>query len=384
MSPVLALMALATAPQVISCGELKADLYSEVTLPIADHGFQLLAAEKDLVALASLEAESVRLLLVREKETFETHVRTPDGLDLRTAHLAVGADETVVLYDRKLGAIISGGKILNIVSFPHARIRRVHVLENEILWALDPLPITGTMGTSEKLTRLQPNSSRSGSYALMMRTNLVGLNPEAEIELSLENSDLEMDSESLQRKIHDRVITRSGGQFLLFDYTGEVTWKKGSHTQHWPKPKGLKFLYEIPEVRAQIEKAAEDHKTAFMQKRSSETFDATKRPVPAPHVKLGRFLPAPVFGARGVHRDTLLVVLPLVATPTRAVFLYEPSRSEPRCLQIPAVLAGKNLELLRENDVAVNDKGLWLLQPFGFFPWEAFFSAQPSEEEQQP
>lgn len=379
----LAVLALATTPHPLACSELNAELFSEVPLPSPNQSFQLIAAEKDLVALGSLNSEFVRLVFVREKKIFETKVPSPQGLDLRLARLAVGADETAVLYDRKLGAIISGGNIVNTVSFPNAQIRRVHVMESEILWALDPVDIGRPTGTFEKLTVMPPIPSRSGSYPVMMSTNLVGLNPEPEIELSLESSDSDVDLESMRRKLHDRISTRGGGYFLLFDYTGEVEWKKGTRAQHWSSPKGLRFFYELPEVRAQIEKVKEDYRRKFEQKHAGETFDATKRPVPTPHVEEGRFLPVSVFGARGVSRDTLLVVLNLVATPARAVLVYEPSRSEPRCLQIPAVLAGKNVRVLRENDAAVNDEGLWLLQPFGFFPWEGFLNFMPTEQEQK-
>ncbi len=383
MYPLSALLGLALSSNFFPCSQLDGKLFSEVSLPSQDQSFQAVAASKNLVVLAAFKPEQLQLTYVRGEEIFQNRVPTPQGLDLRLARLAVGEDETTVVHDRKLAAIISGGKITNTVTFPNVKIRRAYILENEILWSVEPLvPPQITAPPDER--RLFPAATlSSSSYPVVMRTNLLGLNPEPVVELPFESSDAEIDDEPLRRTLHDVIVTPGGGEFAVFDYTGAVLWKKGSQTKQWPEVKGLRFIYELPEVRAQIEKAKEDHKRQIQQKSAMERLDATKRPVPTPPAQPGRFLPAPVFGARGVHRDLLLVALNLVATPARAVLLYQPSRAEPQCFQIPAKLWGKNVGLLTENDAAVNDKGLWLLKPFGFFPWEAFLSPHATEEGQQ-
>lgn len=381
MNPLLALLAIAAVSNSFPCAELNGKPFSQLPAPIAEQDFQAVAAVKDFVVLASFEPERVRLLYVRGKDISQAEVPTPQGLDVKLAHLAVGEDETTVIYDRKLAAIIAGRKVINTVSFPGARIRRAQVLESEILWAVDPLPPSWITDQSDN--RRPPASSSAGPYPVVMRTNLVGLNPEPVLELPFESSDSDSDHERLRRTLPDLVLTRTGGEFVLFDYAGDVHWRKGAHKKLWPRPNGLRFLYELPEIHAQIEKAKENLQREFEQKQAKEKLDATKRPVPTRQPQPGRFLPAPVFGARGAHRDALLVVLNLVERPARAVLLYEPSRSEPQCFQIPPTLLGTNVGPITENDAAVNDEGLWLLRPFGFFPWEVFLSPTPSEEEQK-
>ncbi len=70
---------------------------------------------------------------------------------------------------------------------------------------------------------------------------------------------------------------------------------------------------------------------------------------------------------RETNPQGLLNTLRLVARPPRSVLVYEPGWDQPRCWWLPESF--KDVSFLTWGNSTVNDQGLWLANPLGYFPW---------------
>lgn len=91
----------------------------------------------------------------------------------------------------------------------------------------------------------------------------------------------------------------------------------------------------------------------------------------------------PIFGTTGVKGRTLLATLDLASKPARSFLVYEPGWEQPRCWQLPEGFTP--FSFLSWVNSAVNDQGLWLAKPLGYFPWQ-LLQAEPeaAQEGSQP
>lgn len=215
----------------------------------------------------------------------------------------------------------------------------------------------------------------------MVRTTLAGTNPDVVVECLRET-----DQEPLARIPAQYWLTGKNGRYLVYDTTGQVVWERADRSRRWDVPPGITFLHGEAEFQHAMQKAPKEVVARFRNMHEQGNLDATRQPRPTPLIKssfVGPYLP--VFSVVGVRGNNLLAALDSPKDPRRSFLVYDPAWESPRCWQLPEDLA--DAQGLTHANSAVNDSGLWLAEPFGYFPWELFLNeawAKQSRQKQGP
>lgn len=172
------------------------------------------------------------------------------------------------------------------------------------------------------------------------------------------------------------------GRFLVHHTAGQVVWERADQSRRWDLPPGITFLHGEPEFQHARQKTAEEVVARFRRRHEQENLDATRQPRPMPVIQATFVAPyLPTFSVLGVRGKNILAAIDSPKNSPRSFLVYDPAWERPRGWQVREDLT-KAQELTHANS-AVNDAGLWLAEPFGYFPWELFLDQAPIKQSSQ-
>ncbi|MGC8917562.1 MAG: hypothetical protein ACP5NF_11365 [Thermoanaerobaculum sp.] len=398
LSALTLVAAFGAGPQVPPCTPVPADAFREVLGVSLPEGKPWLAGQKGALAYVTFAQSDARVLWFEKGKlaSQETLKAPPELGNAPWQKPVVGEMGYIVLPKISKAAVYAHGQLLGVVSFPPLAAYYFAALADErVFWSfvrpfvsrqLSAEELSKALGRTVELekTKMTPVEE---SPVLVAVSRLDRLEPEPVLRAQPPGPQDPQEEGLLGlRLVKDPLVyylpRRDGKAWTFWAVSGNTELRRAGkvvRTWAWPLP-SFSLRMENPTAVAERERERRALEEAARAEAELEAMgDATKfrTPEKPPAVWLGDV--SIRAGVVGLRDEDLVVALTAVEEPARALLVFRED-GQPMCYTLP-MLAARSFS---RRALAINDTGVWLAEPLGYFPWEAFPGGGTSPGQRRP